>query len=151
MSHHRHIACEQVATVPQESKRTLSLTERRWLDPVRFATARKAEPAIGGLSLSQVGRGSPPALLSIGNRDEAMRPPGPSGSPRSLWWRAACPRPRRSSPTSQSPSNRGQATSAARGHFDFHPGSGRLVPGSRQQGRERLMPSPLARRERRHG
>src|SRR5271167_3464218 len=29
-----------------------------------------------------------------------------------------------------------------RGHFDFHPGSGRLVPGSRQQGRQRLMPSP---------
>jgi hypothetical protein len=38
-----------------------------------------------------------------------------------------------------------------RGHFDFHPGSGRLAPGSRQQGRQRLMPSPLARRERRYG
>ena len=27
LSHHFHIACEQVATLPQESKRTLSFTE----------------------------------------------------------------------------------------------------------------------------
>jgi Resolvase, N terminal domain len=72
-----------------------------------------------GLSLADSDRAAPPA--DIGRRGAAAedRPfcragRGPSGSPRSLLWRAARPPHRGSSPTSQRSEHTGQATSAAR-------------------------------------